>query len=158
MAAWLVAGHSLPAWAKTAAPSPASKLPVVEAELTFVPNVPPPIARKTPAIVRVHLEATEEVGELGAGVTYILWGFNGHVPGPVIRARVGDYLAVHVTNAAKEMPHNVDFHAVTGQGGGASVLTVSPGEEAVGYFLLRHPGLFVYHCAAPPVPDHIANG
>jgi len=126
--------------------------------LTFLPNVPPPITRKKPAIVRVRLEATEEVHEIAGGATYLFWGFNGHVPGPMIRARVGDTLEVHVTNAAKEMPHNIDFHAVTGPGGGATVLTVSPGEKAVGYFLLRHPGLFVYHCAAPPVPDHIANG
>jgi copper-containing nitrite reductase len=56
------------------------------------------------------------------------------------------------------MPHNVDFHAVTGPGGGATVTTVVQGEERVAWFKLLHPGLFVYHCAAPPVMDHIANG
>jgi len=28
----------------------------------------------------------------------------------------------------------------------------------VAWFKLLHPGLFMYHCAAPPVMDHIANG
>jgi len=140
------------------APLSPAQLPVERAQLTYAPNVPPPLTRKTPAIIEVHLEATETEGALGPGERYFFWGFNGQVPGPMIRARVGDTLAVHVTNAAAEMPHNIDFHAVTGPGGGATVLTVSPGETAVGYFLLRHPGLFVYHCAAPPVPDHIANG
>ena len=36
----------------------------------------------------------------------------------MIRARVGDILRFTLTNHGL-MPHNVDFHAVTGQGGGA---------------------------------------
>jgi len=66
---------------------------------------------------------------------------------------------VHVTNSdTNGMPHNCDFHAVTGPGGGAPVLTVVKGEERISWFKLLHAGLFVYHCAAPPVMDHIANG
>ena len=99
------------------------------------------------------------VGELSAGVKYAFWQFNGHVPGPFIRARVGDTLEVHVTNSDDSgMPHNVDLHAVTGPGGGAKVTTVVQGEERIAWFKLLHPGLFIYHCAAPPVMDHIANG
>jgi len=56
------------------------------------------------------------------------------------------------------MPHNIDFHAVTGPGGGATVLTGVEGEEKIAWFRMLHPGLFIYHCAAPPVMDHIANG
>ena len=47
---------------------------------------------------------------------------------------------------------------MTGPGGGAPVLTVVKGEERTSWFKLLHPGLFLYHCAAPPVMDHIANG
>jgi hypothetical protein len=56
------------------------------------------------------------------------------------------------------MPHNIDLHAVTGPGGGASVTLAMQGEEKVATFKLLHAGLFVYHCAAGSVPDHIANG
>jgi len=130
-----------------------------EAILTYAPQVPPPISRKEAAIVRVHLDSSVQVMELGPNVKYRFWTFNGHVPGPFIRARVGDTLEVHVTNSDKSgMPHNVDFHAVTGPGGGATVLTGVEGEEKVAWFKLLHPGLFIYHCAAPPVMDHIANG
>ncbi len=134
-------------------------LPVVEAQLTYAPEVPPPIAPRKPAIVRVHLDSTVKRTEISSGVTYEYWAFNDHVPGPFIRAKVGDTLEVHVTNSdASGMPHNVDFHAVTGPGGGATVTTVVQGEERVAWFKLLHPGLFIYHCAAPPVMEHIANG
>lgn len=130
-----------------------------EARLTFVPEVPPPIQRKESAIVEVHLDSSVETVEIKPGVQYKYWTFNGEVPGPFIRVRVGDVLEVHHTNSdASGMPHNIDFHAVTGPGGGASVTTVVQGEKRIAWFRMLHPGLFIYHCAAPPVMDHIANG
>jgi copper-containing nitrite reductase len=137
----------------------AKPLPVVEAQVTFAPDVPPPITRKSPAIVKVLLHSSVETTELASGLAYEFWTFGGRVPGPFIRAREGDTLEIHVTNGdASGMPHNVDFHAVTGPGGGATVTTVVQGEERVAWFKLMHPGLYIYHCAAPPVMDHIANG
>ena len=141
------------------ATSKGQTLPTVEAPLTFAPEVPPPILRKTPALVRVHLDSSAKVMPLSGDVTYPFWTFNGHVPGPFIRAREGDTLELHHTNSdASGMPHNVDLHAVTGPGGGAAVTTVTQGEERIAWFKLLHPGLYIYHCAAPPVMDHIANG
>jgi copper-containing nitrite reductase len=88
-----------------------------------------------------------------------MWTFNGSVPAPFIRARVGDVLEVHHTNHDRDgIGHNIDFHAVTGPGGGTSATYAEEGETKVGYFRLLHPGLFVYHCAAGPVPVHIARG
>jgi len=130
-----------------------------EAQLTSAPEVPPPIQRKEPAVVEVHLQSSVKTVEIKSGVQYKYWTFNDEVPGPFIRVRVGDVLEVHHTSSdASGMPHNVDFHAVTGPGGGAPVLTVVKGEERIAWFRMLHPGLFIYHCAAPPVMDHIANG
>ena len=56
------------------------------------------------------------------------------------------------------MPHNVDFHAVTGQGGGAADTTVDPGETKTIEARLLYPGMFMYHCAAGDVPLHIVEG
>ena len=135
------------------------RLPVEEATLTFAPEVPPPMTRRHPAIVRATLQAGMKEMPISTQASYAFWTFNDHVPGPMIRARVGDTLELHVTNSdASGMPHNVDLHAVTGPGGGATVTTVVQGEERVAWFKLLHPGLFIYHCAAPPVMDHIANG
>jgi len=155
LVAFLVSG--LPAGSSAAKTKGA--LPVLEAQITYAPEVPPPITRKKPAVVRVHLDSGVDVMPIDGEQRYQYWTFNDHVPGPFIRARVGDTLEVHVTNSDESgMPHNVDFHAVTGPGGGATVTTVVQGEERVAWFKLLSPGLYIYHCAAPPVMDHIANG
>ena len=56
------------------------------------------------------------------------------------------------------MPHDIDLHAVTGPGGGSAATIVVPGHSKTVRFRLLYPGLFVYHCAVPPVATHIANG
>lgn len=133
------------------------------AVLTFAPNVPPPVTRRKPALVKVALTTDEVVGDLMEGIDsatkYKFWTFNGHVPGPFIRVRVGDTIEVALTNPkSSAMVHNVDFHAVTGPGGGAAATAAEPGETKIARFKMLNPGFFTYHCAAPPVPDHIANG
>ena len=130
-----------------------------QAQLTVAPEVPPPITRRQPAVVEIHLNSSVKNMEIKPGVFYKYWTFNDEVPGPFIRVRVGDTLEVHHTNSDPSgMPHNIDFHAVTGPGGGAPVLTVVKGDERVAWFKMLHSGLYIYHCAAPPVMDHIANG
>jgi nitrite reductase (NO-forming) len=133
------------------------------AAVTYAPNVPPAITRRKPAVVKVALTTEEKVGDLmegiDAGTKYTFWTFNGHVPGPFIRVRVGDTIEVTLTNPKEnKMVHNVDFHAVTGPGGGAAITSVAQGETKTARFKMLVPGLYTYHCAAPPVPDHIANG
>ncbi len=134
-------------------------LPHVRAELTYAPNVPPPITRQEPAIVEVDLVTGQKWMPLTTVQSYGFWTFNEHVPGPFVRARVGDWLEVHISNTdTNGMPHNVDFHAATGPGGGANLLTVAPGQQHTAWLRLLHPGLFMYHCAVPPMIDHIGNG
>jgi len=73
--------------------------------------------------------------------------------------REGDVLQVSLTNKDETgMMHNVDFHAVTGPGGGAAVLATETGETRTATFRLLQPGLFFYHCSVDPVPVHVANG
>jgi nitrite reductase (NO-forming) len=52
----------------------------------------------------------------------------------------------------------VDFHAVTGPGGGAARLATAPGEVSELRAKLLNPGIFVYHCAFPDIPMHISHG
>ncbi len=134
-------------------------MPRETAPLTFAPEVPPPLTRTEPAIVEVHLDASTVLGHLDNWRRYSFWTFNGQVPAPFIRARVGDTLELHLTNHdTNGMPHNIDFHAVTGPGGGAEITTIAPGQQAVASFKLLDQGLYMYHCAVPPMLDHIANG
>ncbi len=95
-------------------------LPEETAVLGFAPEVAPPIARKHAAKVKVQLEVKEEIKRLADGVEYNFWTFGGTVPGPMIRVREGDYVEFTLSNhPSSKMPHNIDLHAVTGQGGGA---------------------------------------
>jgi len=122
-------------------------------------DLPPPIGNRKPATVRVDLQTTEVEGRLAEGTTFDYWTFNGKVPGPFIRVRVGDMVEVHLKNdASSSMIHSVDFHAVAGPGGGAAAMQVEPGSEKFFRFKALYPGLYVYHCATPMVAEHIANG
>lgn len=129
------------------------------AELTAPPLVPAPVGDRGPMKVKVNMEITEEEGEMDDGVTYMYWTFGGSVPGSFIRTRVGDEVEFTLSNHPdSKMPHNIDLHAVTGPGGGASSSLVAPGQEKTFAFKTLHPGLYVYHCATAPVGMHIANG
>ena len=130
-----------------------------EAILTHAPAVPPPITRSSPTRVVVNLETQELVRRLADGVDYTFWTFGGEVPGQFIRVREGDVVEFHLNNRPdSRMPHNIDLHAVTGPGGGATSSLVSPGRSATFVFKALNPGLYVYHCATAPVGMHIANG
>jgi nitrite reductase (NO-forming) len=133
---------------------------VVEADITHrSADVPPPIGKRDPQTVRVDLVTVELEGRLAEGTTFGYWTFNGKVPGPFLRVRVGDTVEVHLKNASESsMIHSVDFHAATGPGGGAASTQANPGEEKTVKFKALVPGLYVYHCATPMVAHHIANG
>ena len=122
-------------------------------------DLPGPLARRGPETVKLNLETVEVTGRLADGTSYHYWTFNRKIPGPFVRVRVGDVVEVNMTNRADSaMPHNVDFHAVTGPGGGGVATMASPGETKGFTFKALQPGLYVYHCAAPMAAQHIANG
>lgn len=130
-----------------------------EAELTAPPLVPKPIGDRPPMKLIVNMEIKEQEGEMADGVKYTYWTFGGSVPGSFIRTRAGDEVEFHLKNHPdNKMPHNIDLHAVTGPGGGATSSLVAPGHEKVFNFKTLNPGLYVYHCATAPVGMHIANG
>jgi len=122
-------------------------------------EIPAPIGAREPQTVRIDLETVEIEGQLADGTTFKYWTFNGKVPGPFYRVRVGDTLEVHLKNLTNStMAHSVDFHAVTGPGGGATMTQTPPGGETTFTAKALNPGLYVYHCATPMVAQHIANG
>lgn len=131
----------------------------IEEKLVDPPGVPAPIHRNYPARVIVRMETREVVKEIADGVRYDFWTFNGSTPGPLIRVREGDTVELHLRNdPGSHMTHNIDMHAVMGPGGGAVSTATAPGHESVFTFKALRSGVFVYHCATPPVPMHIANG
>ncbi|MHC0445534.1 copper-containing nitrite reductase [Flavobacterium sp. 3-218] len=131
----------------------------MEAELTAPPHVPKPVGDRTAMKLKLNMEIKEQEGTMTDGVKYTYWTFGGSVPGSFIRTRVGDEVEFHLKNHPdNKLPHNIDLHAVTGPGGGATSSLVAPGHEKVFSFKVINPGLYVYHCATAPVGMHIANG
>ena len=144
---------------QAAAETPSSELPVVDAIMTHAPEVPPAIDRDHPAKVRVKMETVEKTMTMEDGVEYHYWTFNGDVPGQMIRVREGDTVEVEFSNnPSSTVPHNVDFHAATGQGGGAEASFTAPGHTSTFSFKALQAGLYIYHCAVAPAGMHIANG
>ena len=140
-------------------------------------DLAPPLNRTQPQLVSVDLYTEERVAEMMPGVTYEYWTYNGKVPGPFIRVRAGDQVEIHLTHgkpgiaaeahsehtstehaAAGHSAHSIDLHAVVGPGGGAPLMQVEQGEQKSFRFKAAHPGIYVYHCASPHTPTHIANG
>lgn len=122
-------------------------------------EVPEPVGGRAPELVTVDLTSQEITGQLADGATFGYFTFNGKVPGPMIRVRVGDTVELHLKNeTSSTLSHSIDLHAVNGPGGGAVYTQTPPGEEHVFTFQALNPGLFVYHCATPSVAHHIANG
>ena len=77
------------------------------------------------------------------------WAYNGQVPGPVIRARVGDRIRIVVTNHLPE-PTTIHWHGVAlpiSQDGvpGISQDPIKPGKSFTYEFDLKAPGLAMYH-------------
>jgi nitrite reductase (NO-forming) len=141
------------------AKAPVVQLPPSVSIARAATDLPGPAAAGPPRIVSVELEAVELIGRLANETTYAYWTFNGKVPGPFIRVRVNDTVALSFKNKAdSRMIHSIDLHAVTGPGGGAVMTQTPPGEAKSFRFKALNPGLYVYHCATPMVANHISSG
>ena len=130
-------------------------------DLPYLPNpaVAPPVRRTTSQVVKVSMEVQELDGKLADGAGYHFWTFNGTVPGPMIRVREGDTVELTLSNkTGNQLAHNIDLHAVLGPGGGAALTNVNVGQSKTFRFKALHPGVYIYHCATPPIPLHISAG
>ena len=144
--------------------SPGS-LPLVASVARSPLDVPPPISRRTPERVHVHLVVREVVAELAHGERYLFWTYTlpgqpPAVPGPMIRVIAGDTIVLTLTNDSRDLePHGVDFHAAIGPGGGTEMVEVEPGKSRTFTFTVHRPGAYVYHCGAEGKPwEHVSHG
>ena len=100
------------------------------------------------ATVSIDLEAREVPWEISTGRTVRGFAFNGQIPGPVIEAKVGDELAVRLTNRLDERT-TIHWHGIrvpAPMDGTESVQhAVSPGETFEYRFVLPDAGTYWYH-------------
>lgn len=104
----------------------------------------------------ITLSAEEKEQEVAPGVTQLRWMFNGEVPGPTLRGKVGDLFNVTLVNNGT-MAHSIDFHA-SKVAPNVEMRTIKPGETLVYQFKADFAGIFYYHCGTDPMLHHIANG
>ena len=95
---------------------------------------------------------------VAAGFVQHVWTFNGTVPGPVIRVKVGDTVRIHLKNpATNTLSHSVDFHA-SQVAWNDEMTSIAPGEEKLYVWHADYAGVWMYHCGTAPALHHIANG
>ena len=155
----LVAALAVGAGAQAAEPYDKEALQTLETIVRDPAAIPGPLLRSEPQTVKIELETIEREAALADGTVFRYWTFDGQVPGPLLRVRVGDTVEVSLKNREDSwMLHSVDFHAVTGPGGGAVATQTEPGHTTGFTFKALNPGVYVYHCATPMVADHIQAG
>lgn len=109
--------------------------------------------------VKVTMHAKEtSVAIDNKGTQYAAWTFDGTIPGPVVRVTEGDTVEFTLINDKENKnSHAMDFHAAV-----VDVLNefapVKPGETKKFNFVAKYPGVFMYHCGAMPMQQHIARG
>ena len=108
---------------------------------------------------RIHqmtLIAQESVQEIAPETTIDAMTYNGRYMAPVIHARIGDQMRIHLVNKGT-MGHSLDFHA--GTVSPTKVMrTIAPGQQLDYNFTLHRAGIWLYHCSTAPMSAHIAAG
>jgi nitrite reductase (NO-forming) len=151
-----------------AAPSPSGDShggPAPSTDVAADPSAPPYVLRDPTApplmtgnIHDITLTVEEKVMTVAAGYQQMVWTFNGSVPGPVIRVKVGDKVRVHLVNpATNTLSHSVDFHA-SQVAWNDEMTSIKPGEEKEYDWTAEYAGVWMYHCGTAPALHHIANG
>jgi FtsP/CotA-like multicopper oxidase with cupredoxin domain len=102
-----------------------------------------------PTIVEIDLVAKLADVEVAPGKVVHAWTYNGGIPGPLVKTRVGDRLIVHFKNELAQ-PTTVHWHGVRvpiEMDGvpGISQPEVKTGESFTYDFVVRDAGLYWYH-------------
>ncbi len=126
------------------------------ATLAVAATLAAPVWAKT---VKVEMTVKEvEVQVDNKGTKQNMWTYDGTIPGPLVRVTEGDVVDFTLTNdAANKNSHSMDFHAAI-----VDVLDefaeIKPGDTKKFTFEAKYPGVFIYHCGAAAMVEHIARG
>jgi nitrite reductase (NO-forming) len=109
-----------------------------------------------PSPLTITYRARPQTVEIGAGVQYNAWTFDGTTPGPVLHVKQGDTVEFTLINDDSQ-GHSMDFHAARTPWD-KNYVTITPGQSIAYDWRADFPGVFMYHCGTAPVLHHIANG
>lgn len=117
---------------------------------------PAPDGQPAGAVRDIEISVVEKLIEIGDGVFYEAWTYNGTVPGPTIRATEGDLVRIHFENRTGRA-HNLHFHgAHRPEHDGWEPI---PAGGEITYEIEAGPaGVHPYHCHTAPLAEHISRG
>ena len=123
---------------------------------TFDPGRVSPQADGTSRREYVVIAEDKEI-VIAEGIKFPAWVYNGFMPGPTLRATVGDRLIIHFENRGSK-PHTMHFHGVH-PANMDGVFEVVPQGKTFTYDFIAEPfGIFPYHCHMMPLRKHISRG
>ena len=114
------------------------------------------VQAKTVHITMTAKETTVQIDN--KGTKYKAWTFDGAIPGKTVRVTEGDIVDFKLINPkTNKESHSMDFHAAE-----VHVLEefapVKPGETKHFKFKANRAGVWMYHCGASVMAQHIARG
>ena len=115
----------------------------------------PPVSAAPIKEISLTTTDTTMVG-IAKDVNFQGWSFGDTIPAHALHVRQGDTVKFTLTNNGS-MGHGMDFHAAQIDPG-ANYKTVLPGESFTFSWTANVPGVFMFHCSAAPVIQHIADG
>lgn len=155
-------GSREPASAPPAGPAQGAGTPIGTAGPPLATRNMPAIAgqQKTCAGPRdktFDLDVIETTGvDLGMGMSFAAWTYNGRIPGPTLEACQGDRVTINVHNKGTTS-HGLDTHAF--EIDARKYGPTPPGTTLAITGRVVNPGVYMYHCSAGPVTDlHIKSG
>jgi len=135
---------------------PTTSVPPGAANATYArydPTLPPLPKQRTQTL---NWRAQALPVRLAPDLVVAAWTFEGNLPGPIVRCRVGDTIHFTLTNE-HDVPHSMDFHAAQIDPKSA-FRSVAKGQSVSYTFSPRYAGAFLYHCGSSPVLMHIGSG
>lgn len=151
----LVLTRSIPASFQARSPRPSARMTLAALVTAFVLVIALAPSNLVAASAKPFtLTVEKKAVNIGGGMTYDAWTYDGTVPGPALRIREGDEVAVQLLNHTMEA-HGINIHAAQipeNHFGGHTSATLNY------KFRADVPGVFAYHCNAIPILDHIGLG
>ena len=95
--------------------------------------------------------------EVAEGIKYPAWVYNGFMPGPTLRATLGDRILIHFENRGTK-PHTIHLHGIHPANMDGVFELVPQGRTFTYDFVAEPFGVFPFHCHMMPLRKHISRG
>ncbi|MDR7418364.1 MAG: multicopper oxidase domain-containing protein [Armatimonadota bacterium] len=137
------------------------------------PSLQPRITKQGTTTVREYtLEISEKTIDYGGGNAWTVWTYNGTVPAPTLRVKLGELLRVRVVNKHTRVHSfhtHLSYYPIENDGSQANIINnkgagamIPPGREYTYQFKPERAEMVYYHCHSGdkefPINQHMLQG